>query len=162
MHLQVNLAKPRRSAESLSGPGLLRAFAIVLATIAGIALYGFAFVQLTKPLRLESDAGYWLAVGGLSVLAGLLGFTPVLRPQPGAGFIAGYLVAIGLLMAGFGGRRQYLVAGARLECRRALEAATDAHERIRVLYNQGVQRLPSLSRNPSTSLSCRELLNDRE
>jgi hypothetical protein len=107
-NFQLNLAKPPRPPAPFSFGGLLRALAAVLAVGFGIGLYVSTFVWLTQKLRLEFGAGYWLGAGGLLLLIGVVGAVRLLLGYKAEGIIGVYLLLGGLVMAGFGWRRQTL------------------------------------------------------
>ena len=156
--LTINLGRTPHPRTSASLLGVLRALAAALGVGTAIGLYVVAFVHFARPLHLEFDAAYWLGAGGLLLLIGVWGCVRLLQGHKVEGALGVYLLLGALVMVGYGWRRQALITRARSACARALADASDSHQRIRILYSDGVTELPHLSRNVSTHLSCRELL----
>lgn len=138
-------------------PTLRRQMAFAALLGLTVVAYVVLFIVMAQRLHLEFDAGFSIATGGLLTLIGLVGLIQRAARKRFYAAIAVYLLVAGVMSMGIGVWRQQRIAEARAACARALQAARDSHDRIRVLYGPGALNLPSLGSSARTRLSCLQL-----
>jgi len=150
---------------SVSPRGLVGALKVGILIFAVIVAFGFLVYLVSSRFHLEFDATFWTAAGLV-----LLSFT-LIRPwwfwyHPKALFVRSLITDTGatLLYVALTGsiivtgvRRQVAITRARHACAQGLASAKNVHERVRVLYGQGVDSLPRSEDEPR-SFRCERLL----